>query len=159
MSEAAAAYQTRAGGLPPGMGYYVNRPGNSVPVQFDGYQGGELIDAKYYLENGYFVRGGNAFRIIRVSLHAGSLPEMSRDSTPAVYPERSPEQTSQSHGDVGFFAVMILVCANRAFVFSTNSALFRAASIVRRTIASNTGSRAVLGIPMPHYALFLVRQL
>jgi hypothetical protein len=61
MSESAAAYQTRAGGLPPGMGYYVNRPGTSVPVQFDGYQSGELIDAKYYLENGYFVRGANAF--------------------------------------------------------------------------------------------------
>jgi hypothetical protein len=61
MKAADAAYQSRAGGLPPGKGYYVRRPGTPVPAQFDGYQGGELIDAKNYAANGYFVRGANAF--------------------------------------------------------------------------------------------------
>jgi|SRR5580658_836989 hypothetical protein len=59
MSEAAAAYQTRAGGLPRGMGYYVNGP--SGPVQFDGYLNGALIDTKYYESDGYFVKAANAF--------------------------------------------------------------------------------------------------
>jgi len=65
MSEAAAEYQTRAGGLPAGKGYYLQRPNGSW-VQFDGPDpaAGDfefLIDAKYYTENGLFVKGANAY--------------------------------------------------------------------------------------------------
>jgi hypothetical protein len=42
MSEAAAAYQSRVCHAAEGQGYYVKG------VQFDGYEGGKLLDAKYY---------------------------------------------------------------------------------------------------------------
>jgi hypothetical protein len=61
MDATAAAYQARAGGLPAGYGYYVNRPGTAIAVQFDGHIGGELIDAKNYLANGSFVKGANDY--------------------------------------------------------------------------------------------------
>jgi hypothetical protein len=60
-SEAAADYETRAGGLPRGFGYYVDRSGTLGPVQFDGYYPGTLIEAKYYLPDGGFMRGAQAF--------------------------------------------------------------------------------------------------
>ncbi|WP_308219885.1 DUF4157 domain-containing protein [Roseomonas populi] len=56
-----AAYQLHAAGLRMGQGYYVPRPGTDVPVQFDGFRDGYLIDAKYYLANGFFVKGANAY--------------------------------------------------------------------------------------------------
>jgi hypothetical protein len=77
MSPAAADYQTRAGGLPKGMGYYVSgyvqreiknkKTGQArtvrtrSDVQFDGYQQGRLIDTKFYEQSGKFVRSYHAF--------------------------------------------------------------------------------------------------
>ena len=50
MSEGAAAYQSRVCNAPEGKGYYVGG------VQFDGYEGGKLLDAKYYPEGSSMTR-------------------------------------------------------------------------------------------------------
>ncbi len=50
MSEDAKKYQARAMKAKPGTGYYVNN------VQFDGFENGVLLDAKYYLDDGRFMR-------------------------------------------------------------------------------------------------------
>lgn len=50
MSKDAAAYQSRVTGAKPGKGYYVN------DVQFDGFDKGKLIDAKYFTNDGRFMR-------------------------------------------------------------------------------------------------------
>ena len=50
MSEAAAAYQARVCNAAKGKGYYVKG------VQFDGYEGGKLLDAKYYPEGSGMAR-------------------------------------------------------------------------------------------------------
>jgi hypothetical protein len=68
MNTDSAKYQSRAGRLPPGKGYYVwekDKDGKPVgePVQFDGYlqptkryKEGRLIDTKFYEASGKFVR-------------------------------------------------------------------------------------------------------
>jgi hypothetical protein len=65
MNTDSAKYQSRAGRLPPGKGYYVkeNVGGEEIEVQFDGYlqptkgyKKGRLIDTKFYEASGKFVR-------------------------------------------------------------------------------------------------------
>lgn len=49
MSREAAAYQTKIGGMPATKGYFVNA------VEFDGFKGGKLLDAKFFEKGGRFV--------------------------------------------------------------------------------------------------------
>lgn len=51
MSEEAAGYEARVCNKDRGLGYYVNG------VQFDGFENGVLVDAKYYAENSGTTRG------------------------------------------------------------------------------------------------------